>query len=794
MSKKKETKRIVLLDAHAIIHRGYHALPDFYSSVTGEPTGALYGVVSMVLNIADMLKPDYMVACFDLPKPTHRHDVFSEYKAGREGPDPDLIQQLERARDVFSALNIPIYDKPGFEADDIIGTIVEQTNNDSSLEIIIASGDMDTVQLVNEKKVRVYTMRKGMKDTIMYDESAVQERFGFHSDLIPDYKGLRGDPSDNIPGVPGVGEKTATTLITTFGDMDAIYAALDAESPKLKENKITPRIQGLLNEHRDDAYFSRELATIRLDAPITFSVPKVRWEESVDIAVALKLFRELGFKTLSERIKVRFAGEDLEFIDEEPEPEDVPDKEEDFTPTEVRKVVVALWVLNSDQTNASFEDVLRYANTTKFKEAQKYIFNELEKQKLTSVYTKIEEPLIPIIAEMEKYGVGLNTNYLKKLSTKYHKKIDALTKKIYKHAGKEFNINSPQQLGQVLFDELGLTGKGKTATGRRSTRESELLKLIDDHPIVTDILAYRELSKLLGTYIDNLPAMISPVDGRLHPTFLQNGAATGRMASQNPGVQNIPIRSELGAAIRFAFVPADGYKLVALDYSQIELRTAAFLSGDTKMIKVFKEGGDIHTAVAEEVFGNANKDSRRKAKVINFGILYGMGVNALAKATETSQKEARQFMKEYKERFPALNEYMEGVILDAHKNGYTETLFGRRRYFGGLESSLPYVRAEAERMAGNAPIQGTATADIIKLAMIKVDSWIKKTKLNERVHLVLQVHDELVYEIQEDQAVEFAQQIKKTMETVVSKTKTKGVPLKVDAKIGDNWGDMETLT
>lgn len=791
---KKQKERIVLLDAHAIIHRGYHALPDFYSSETGEPTGALFGVVSMVLNIADTLKPDYMIACFDLPKPTHRHDVFTEYKVGREGPDPELVAQLERARDVFTALNIPIYDKPGFEADDIIGTIVEQTKIKQNIELIIASGDMDTLQLVEPSRVQVYTMRKGMKDTILYDEDAVTERFGFGSDLIPDFKGLRGDPSDNIPGIPGVGEKTATTLITIFGDMDAIYAALENESPKFKEQKITSRIQNLLREHKDDAYFSRELATIRRDAPISFTVPKARWEESVDIAVALKLFRELGFKTLSERIKVRFAGDDLEFVDSEKDDEDKADVAEDFDPVLIRETAIALWVLNSDHTNASFEDILRYADTHKFEEARKYIFDELKKQNLLSVFETIEQPLIPVVLKMEEVGVGLNTKYLKKLSTDYHAQLDKLTARIYGHAGHEFNINSPQQLATVLFDELGLVGKGKTATGKRSTRESELQKLIDDHTIVADILAYRELSKLLSTYIDNLPAMISPADGRLHPTFLQNGAATGRMASQNPGVQNIPIRSDLGAAIRFAFVPAEGYTLAALDYSQIELRAAAFLSGDKKMIDVFKAGGDIHGAVAKEVFGTDDKNARRKAKIINFGILYGMGVNALAKATETSQKEAKQFLKEYKERFPQLHEYMEGVVLDAHKNGYTETLFGRRRYFSGLGSHLPYVRAEAERMAGNAPIQGTATADIIKLAMIKVDKWIKKEKLEDEVRLVLQVHDELVYEVAEDKAVELAQRIETEMESVVPLTQTNGVPLKVDAKIGENWGDMRNVS
>lgn len=784
MSKKKK-KRLILLDAHAIIHRAYHALPDFSSS-EGEPTGALYGLAAMLIKIIKELKPDYLVAAYDLPEPTKRHEVFTEYKAGREKTDDELVQQLARSKDMFKALSIPVYEKGGFEADDIIGTIVQQTAQKKELEVIIASGDMDTLQLVDKKRVQVYTLRKGIKDTILYDEKAVKERFGFGPELLPDYKGLRGDPSDNIPGIPGIGEKTATTLITALGDMDAIYEQLEKdEDVLLEQDGISKRIVNLLKEHKDDALFSKELAEIRRDAPVNFSLSKKEWSDTVQPDDVLALFRELGFRTLSERVKNLFGLVEANGNTKEEPDEDVSDED-------IEKLGIALWLLNSEYTNPTKEDILSYAKTRSFKKAHDYLMGELKKQDLLGVYEDIEVPLIPVIKRMEERGIKIDTAYLKKLSKEYHSKLEKLTKSIYKHAGTEFNVNSPKQLAEILYDKLELKGRARTASGQRSTRESELQKLKGEHPIIEDVIRYRELQKLLSTYIDNLPALVSPKDGRLHADFLQTGTTTGRLSSQNPNLQNIPIRTDLGKAIRNAFVAPDGFQLVALDYSQIELRVSAAITGDEKMRKVFTEGGDIHTEVAREIFGIDNSDARRKAKAINFGIHYGMGVNALARAIDAPRKEAKQFLEEYFKRFPGIKEHIEETKQFVHKNGYTETLFGRRRYFPGINSHLPYVKAEAERMAINAPIQGTS-ADIIKMAMHEIDSMLEKKKLRKDVYLVLQIHDELVYEIKKDAVKKVAADVKDIMETVVSEEKLAGVPLVVDASVGDNWGELKKL-
>jgi len=787
LKKSKNKKRLVLLDAHAIIHRAYHALPDFTSGETGEPTGALYGLSAMLLKIIKDLNPDYLVAAYDLPEPTQRHKAFTEYKAGREKTDDALVLQIERSRDLLSAFGVPIYDKPGFEADDIIGTIVEKLKEKKDLEIVIASGDMDTLQLVSGKHVRVYTLRKGIKDTIVYDETAVKERFGFPPTQLPDYKGLRGDPSDNIPGVKGIGEKTATSIITAFGGIDSIYGALKKDKDSFMEKAgVTKRIAGLLQEHEEEARFSKELGEIRTDAPISFSQPKKAWKDFVEPQNILTLFGELGFRTLSERVRSFFemGREAVESKAKESE------EEEKATESEITKTALALWVLNSESTNPSVEDVLQFAKTTSFANAKKYIFDELETQGLMKVYTGIELPLIPIVAKMKERGIRVDIDFLKNLSRRYHTGLNKIEEKIYKQAKTNFNINSPQQLAEVLFDKLGLTGKGRTATGRRSTRESELQKLLGDHPIIEEILKHRELQKLLSTYIDNLPALVSP-DGRLHADFLQAGTTTGRMASQNPNLQNIPIRTDLGKVVRNAFVAEDGYVLIALDYSQIELRVAALLSDDKNMIDIFSSGGDFHSAVARDVFGEETHDTRRKAKVINFGILYGMGANALAKATGVKRTEAQEYLKNYFAEFSGLKDFIENTKAMAHKNGYTETLFGRRRYFPGLSSHLPYVRAEAERMAVNAPLQGTA-ADTIKIAMRNVDEWITKEKLGKSVYLVMQIHDELVYEVKDKEAKNVAQEIKKIMEGALPK-KYDTVPLVSDAAIGKNWGETNKI-
>jgi len=797
MAKKTDKQRLILLDAHAIIHRAYHALPDF-SSIKGEPTGALYGLSAMLLKIIADLKPDYIVACYDLPEPTYRHEAYKDYKAGRAKADDALVAQLNRSRDVFTAFNIPIYEKVGFEADDILGTIVEQMKGNKEVDIVIASGDMDTLQLVRKKRVQVYTLKKGIRDTILYDEKAVIDRFGFVPTLLPDYKGLRGDPSDNIIGITGIGEKTATDLIKTFGSIEEMYKKLKKDEPAFESAGIKPRIINLLKENEEEALFSKMLGEIHRNVPIIFSMPSGRFEEKLSIDDVLSLFSELNFRTLSDRVRQMFRKtEELNFGDgevsktkEEKEEEEVVDE------VELQKTAIALWLISSDITNPELDDILAFSKEKTFKEAQKYIFDELKKQKLESVYTSIELPLIPIVEKMKEYGILIDKKYLLKLSKDYHRELEKLEKSIYKHSGEEFNINSPRQLGNVLFEKMELTVKNqkRTSTGQKSTRESELEKMRETHPIIEDILNYRELQKLLSTYIDNLPSMAGE-DGRLHADFLQTGTTTGRMSSQNPNLQNIPIRTELGKKIRNAFVARDGAVLVALDYSQIELRVAAFLSGDEKLIQIFTSGGDVHTAVAAEVFDvppeMVNSEMRRRAKVINFGILYGMGVNALRQNLGTTRTEAQTFYNEYFKNFSGLSHYFTHVKAETERRGYTETHYGRKRSFAGIRSSLPFIKAQAERMAINAPIQGTE-ADIIKIAMSRADAYIKENKLTD-VHLLLQVHDELVYEMPEKKSKEVALELKKIMESVLSLEETKEVPILVEAKIGKSWGEMSQL-
>ena len=798
-----KNKRLVLLDAYAILHRAYHALPDFSSS-KGEPTGALYGVSAMLLKIIKDLKPDYIVACFDLPEPTYRHKIYDEYKAGRQKPDEDLIKQINRSRDIFKSFYIPIYEKAGFEADDILGTIVDKLKNNKT-DIIIASGDMDTLQLVDDEKVRVYTLKKGINDVILYNENAVKDRFGFGPELLPDYKGLRGDPSDNIIGIAGIGEKTATILIQNFGTIENIYKQLKKDESVFLDKGLTPRIVNLLKEGEEDALFSKELATIRRDAPIEFSLPKRIWRDAVQIEKIISLFQELGFRTLSQRVKDLFLEKKLnlnkEFVTEEVGHLKI--SEEKIDANEFQKTAIAVWLLDSNLSKPIMDDILNFSGKKTFAEAKDFILKEIKNKKLEIVYEKIEIPLIPVIKKIEQNGIKINSAYLEKISQEYHQKLEKLEKKIWQYAGGEFNINSPKQLAEVLFDEMKLTLKNhkKTSTGMRSTRESELKKMLEIHPIIEFILKYRELQKLLSTYIDNLPKLVDK-NNRIHTTFSQTGTTTGRISSNNPNLQNIPIRTEYGRRIRNAFVPANGFELAAFDYSQIELRVAAVLSGDEKMIGIFKRDEDVHSAVAAEIFGvdlsGVNSGMRRKAKVVNFGILYGMGVNALRQNLEDASNgdekitraNAQRFYNNYFEQFKTLARYIEDSKKQVRDWGYTKTYFGRIRYFEGIQSGIPYIRAMAERMAINAPIQGTS-ADIIKLAMVKVDDYLNSKKLNDKVRMLLQVHDELVFEIEKNTDRKIYSDIKKIMESIIPPQKVFGVVFEVNIKKGGDWGNLK---
>lgn len=715
-------KILVLIDAHAVLHRAFHALPNFTSS-SGEPTGALYGFSAFLIKIIKELKPDYIAACYDLPQPTFRHAAYENYKAQRPKMDDILARQINRSRDILKAFEIPIYDSSGFEADDILGTIGHQLSADSrQLKIIVASGDLDTLQLVKNDDVVVYTLSKGIKEAVIYDEKAVKERYGFPPNLIPDFKGLKGDPSDNIIGVKGIGEKTAGELIKKFGTIENLYKEIKKDGERLKKEGFKPKAIEVLKENEEEALFSKTLAEIRRDAPIKFSLEGSAWKESFDIEKVKSLFGEFGFRSLIGRI----AGHD-------------------FSP-----------------------------DTS--------LFERFKGQVPEKLFKEVELPLAKIISEMEKTGILLDIAYLKKLSKEYHAELEKLEKKIWKLAGREFNINSPKQIGEILFDKLGLKTKN------RSTDAAELAKLKGAHPIIEEIVSHRELAKLVSTYVDALPKLADK-NGRLHTTFDQAGTTTGRISSKNPNLQNIPKRTESGRNVRRAFIADKGFMLASFDYSQIELRVLAILSGDKKLIEIFKKGEDVHGAVASEVFNvpqnEATAEMRRRAKVINFGIIYGMGINALRANLETTREEAQKFYDEYFAHFKGVADYIEKAKEDARGKGYTETLFGRKRYFPEIKSAVEYVRKEAERMAVNAPLQGTA-ADLIKLAMVRIDEALEKKSLKPKARLLLQIHDELLFEIERGSIEKAVPEIKKIMEGVYGGD----IPIETSVVVGKNWEDM----
>jgi DNA polymerase-1 len=462
---KKDRKLLVLLDSHAIIHRAYHALPDFASS-KGVPTGALYGLSTMLMGILEKFKPNYIIACYDLPQPTYRHEAYEGYKAGRKKTDDNLIEQLKLSRSIFEAFNIPMYDTPGFEADDILGTIVEQVLKNegySNLDIIIASGDMDTLQLVVGKRVQVYTLKKGIKDTVIYDESAVKERYGFEPKYLPDYKGLRGDPSDNIIGIAGIGEKTGSTLISTFKTIEHLYEVLEKDSNKIKEAGVSDRVIELLDKGKEEAMFSKMLATIRRDAPIKFEVPVIEWKENLNIQKVETLFREYEFRTLGARLKQFTTGSVNGVVEKESTPITILNSVDKDTE---KKLKVTLSVLNSNISEPTLEDVYAVTKTFDPKEAEETLLREIKDKKLDKVLFDIEWPLIPVLESMESIGIKIDVDFLKKLGREYHKKLSDLEKNIWKESGVEFNINSPKQLSEVLFEKLSLGGKNikKTST------------------------------------------------------------------------------------------------------------------------------------------------------------------------------------------------------------------------------------------------------------------------------------------------------------------------------------------
>lgn len=785
--KKTDTQTIILLDAHAIIHRAYHAMPDFMTS-KGVPTGAIYGFGTMVLKIIEELKPDHIIACYDLPGPTFRHESFAEYKGTRSKTDDALKMQFDATREICEAFAIPIYDAPGFEADDILGTLAVELKKDVSNKIIIASGDLDTMQLIDGDQVQVYTLKKGIKDTIMYNEQAVFDRFGFSPLSIIDYKAFRGDPSDNIPGIKGVGEKTATTIIQSFNTMENVYTSLEKNPNALTDIGLTPRLSGLVVDGREQAEFSKIIATIRTDVPINFSMPKDTWKDAVDTNAAKEIFDRYELRALPGRLD-RALGIEQKVVEQ---------KLEDVQPEQLHRAAVILGLLDSDKTDADLGSILDYTQKKNFTDAEQQLVSEIKKiPRLYNLFTHIEEPLINTVSRMSKYGMSVDQNFFKNLSKKYHSELERLQEIIFGFAGSEFNIKSPKQLSQVLFVDMGLPTKGikKSKTGSYSTNIDTLEKLHDEHEIIQKIMEYRELEKLLSTYIDVIPAMVGE-DQRLHAEFLQNGTVTGRFSSKNPNLQNIPTRTELGRKIREGFVATKEHQLVSFDYSQVELRVLAILSGDETLIQIFKDKKDIHTAVASLIGGvsevDVDREMRRKAKIVNFGILYGMGINSLRKEMGTTKEEAQQFYNGFFTQFPRATAFLESTKQHARDHGYTETLFGRRRQFKKINSKLPFIRAMAERMALNAPIQGTA-ADMIKCAMVHIDTLIQN-KFAAKAHAILQIHDEIVYEVHQDIVADFAAQAETIMMQVLKTSYLdyeSPVPFVVHYSAGEHWGELK---
>ena len=859
-------KRLVLIDSYAIIHRAWHALPPL-TGPQGQPVNAVYGFASILLKMLKELKPDYVVAAFDHPGPTFRHLAFERYKAERQKAPDALYQQIPLVRELLDAFGIPVIEKQGYEADDIIGTIVREVRSKHhDTEIVIVTGDLDTLQLV-DRSTRVFTMKKGITDTVLYDEAAVRERYGLSPRQLIDFKGLRGDPSDNIPGVKGVGEKTAAELLQAHGSVEEVYRAL-------KKGKLDakPGIVAALQQHEADALFSKTLGTIDRNVPIKFALAPARLRKSAVKENVTAVLQKFGFESLVRRLG---GGGGVAPKQEETVPVRTPRavrpiRVESFADIHERGGAAVL----SDSTRAvllvavqggqayelpetalrdpaappwfrshrplsvfDWKSVLRagfsgesdgirdlkimwwlleperrtYEPTTLVEKhipgalplspAETVAFlmrvaplveERLRAEDMGMVYDDLEAPLIPILHVMEQNGIGVDVKPLHRLGKQLGRDIAKLERGIYGECGGAFNIDSPRQLADVLFGRLKLEAKGIRRTeksGTLSTRESELVKLENLHPVVSKILRYRELAKLKSTYVDALPRIVGR-DGRIHTTWNQTGTATGRLSSSDPNLQNIPIRSPLGREIRNAFVAERGCALVAFDYSQLELRIAADLAGDEKMSAAFARGEDIHRMTASEVnnipLEQVTAELRARAKTLNFGVLYGMGARAFAETAGVSREEAQFFIEEYFRDFQGIRRFIEETKEFARSHGYTKTAFGRKRFFPDFGASNFRLQREAERMAVNHPIQGTE-ADIMKKAMVEVDAAVRQSRRGDRVRLLLQIHDELIFEVRTALVREVATEIRAIMEGV-----WKGnVSMKVEVKQGKNWGALE---
>jgi len=906
----------VLFDGNAIVHRAFHAFGatryrqerPLTVSKTGEVVSAVFGFASMLLKVLNDLQPTHCAIAFDKKGPTFRHELFDDYKAQRPPMPEELVDQLGRVRQLVEAFRIPLYELDKYEADDVIGTLSKQAA-DKDIDAVIVTGDADTMQLVSPH-VKVLYPKAGrtFSDTILFDAEAVKEKYGVGPEHIADLKAMAGDPSDNIPGVPGIGQKTAVKLIQQFGSLEDIYNRLDDVTP--------PRTRELLQNNEDIARRSKELATIVTQTPVTLNLEDCRIDR-YDRRQAADFFRELEFYSLLPKLPGAVGEGESVSIETSPASgdyrvvADTADLDElisrlssaqsfafdtettGLNPMTAQLVGISLaaeqgrayyipvgHVILDEITQLPVEQVInrlkpifedakkpKMAHNGKYdmmvlaeqgiavsglefdsmiaahllgekalglkalafsrlgiemtpiknligtgskqismakvdiKQAAEYasadadmtfrlvtLFEkELEKQGLMKLFKEVEMPLVPVLLLMERNGVAVDTGILQEMSGNLGGQVAALEARIYDRVGHEFNINSPQQLGRVLFEELQLptTRRGKS---KYSTEASILEEFRKDYPIAGDVLEYRQLTKIKSTYIDTLPTIVNPKTGRIHTSFNQTRTTTGRLSSSDPNMQNIPVRGELGGQVRQAFIAPPGYSLMGGDYSQIDLRALAHLSQDEGLLKAFEHDEDIHAATAARLFGvepaQITPDMRRFAKTVNFGVIYGMSDYGLEQATEFSREEAGKFIRAYFEKYPGIRKYLDDTKEQARREGYVQTLLGRRRYIPDINSANRQVREGAERMAINMPVQGTS-ADIIKVAMINLYHIMEEKKLKSR--MLLQVHDELVFEVPDDEMDAMRKLVPEVMDSAVKLD----VPLKVDTKVGRNWGEMK---
>ncbi len=812
-------KNLLLIDAHALIHRSYHALPPL-TTPSGEPIGAIYGLARALMKTMREHKPDYVAAAFDRPEPTFRKEMFEQYKAHRPPAPDELVSQLIKSRELFQKLNIPCFELAGYEGDDIIGTLATKFG-EKDLHITILTGDMDTLQLVKGGRVVVRAPKKGVSETIEYDADAVKARYELGPEQMTDYKGLVGDPSDNIPGVPGVGPKTAVTALHEFGSIEKLYE----EMPK--DHKLAKKFLPF----KKDALFSKKLSTIETNVPIKVTLDELRYEAPSE-ADLNAYFLTLGFESMvsgkPKQVKQEKThaeapmlplGEDVAMVtvtnarDAEEHTKELQGKLQktafDWKPilkSLARKHIdvadplfdihVAAWLVDSENKEPDLIELSKNLTaidilTAPEKEHEalkmlgKIYAHGLEAAGLTAIFKDIEMPLVRVLARMEERGIGADRDALLALQRTMQKDLKSLEDEIYAAAGGAFNINSPQQIGEVLFDRLKLNGspKKKTSTGHRKTGKDILDEMKDAHPVVPLILQYRETFKVFSSFLEPL-IEASSADGRVHTTYLQTGTSTGRLSSERPNLQNIPQGSKWAEPLRDAFVAGKNRSFLSLDYSQIELRLLAHVSGDESLTNAFLHHEDIHALTASKVFGitqdKVDAKHRRIGKTLNFGIIYGMGPRLFAKTTGVTFAEAQKFIAEYFRAFPGVKKWQETVKESVKQNGYAENALGRKRWFP--KESAP---GEFERAAVNMPLQGLG-ADIIKMAMIQCEKELEK---NDGASLLLSIHDELLFEVDDARLETVAPVLKRIMESIYPLS----VPLAVGMKAGKKWGTMKAL-